>query len=76
MEVIDINTARTIQKVEAYIRNTNRPGGYPVGMKTIEELAEYGQHGSPLAAMVLAFQYGQAKGYRQGKEERRKKGRP
>ena len=74
MEIVDFNTARTVQSVQTYIERTKVPErrGYSPTIDTIALFAKYGEQDSPLKAIILAFEYGRAKGYRQAKAERKK----
>lgn len=57
-----------IEKIEKYIQNTGRiDDRYCIGTEEILELRKKGL----TDAIILAFNYGRAKGYRAGKKEAR-----
>lgn len=62
-EVIDINVHREVQKIETYIRNTERPENirYDVSACDIRLLGEMAINGQLFNALMLAIQYGKAK---------------
>lgn len=62
-----------IEKIEKYIENTGKiSGSYSMRMCETYEMIRMASE-TPVEALLLAFQYGQAKGYRAAKAEVRKK---
>ena len=72
-EVVDLSEYRELQKIQTYIKNTKRPENprYDALAYQLELLGDMAYSGNIFQAIYLAFRYGKAKGYRQGKAEQR-----
>ncbi len=72
-KVIDISTYRELQKIQTYIKNTKRPDNprYDASAYQLKLLGDMAYSGNIFQAIYLAFRYGKAKGYRQGKAEQK-----
>ena len=61
------------EKIENYIENTARPESryYNASLSDVKTIGDIAVNGDLLSSIILAFNYGRAKGYRQAKAERK-----
>ncbi len=62
------------EKIESYIENTARPESkyYNASLTDVQTIGDIAINGDLFASIILAFNYGRAKGYRQAKAEQRR----
>lgn len=62
------------EKIESYIENTARPESryYNASYCDVKTIGDIAINGDLLYAIILAYNYGRAKGYRQAKAEQKK----
>ena len=64
-----------LERIRKYIDKTKcRDDRYDVTISEINLLARFSVDGHPVEAVILAFDYGRAKGYRKGRKEERVNG--
>lgn len=74
-KIIDVSLWRRFERIKAYIRNTKCPNNSYFDVPDNDALLLEGiaNTGHALDAIVIAFEYGRCKGYRQAKSEQKNK---